>query len=117
MTEKELRNAILEIGYNAEKNGTPRVSLKILMDAIPQVDENSLRRSIMYLKDKGFTRHIIPDTCPDCYTLEDFCREHPNGTFIVVLSGHVVTVVDGKAYDSWDSSCETVIYYWSRKEE
>lgn len=58
MTEKELRNAILKIGYNAEKNGTPRVSLKILMDAIPQVDENSLRRSIMYLRDNGLLERV-----------------------------------------------------------
>lgn len=58
MTEKELRHAILEIAYKAEKNGTPRVSQRSLMDAIPQVDESNLRRSILYLRDKGFLERV-----------------------------------------------------------
>ena len=58
MTEKELRHAILEIAYKAEKNGTPRVSQKSLLDAIPQVDESSLRRSILYLRDKGYLERV-----------------------------------------------------------
>ncbi len=58
MTEKELRHAILEIAYQAEKNGTPRVSQKSLMDAIPHVDEGSLRRSILYLRDKGLLERV-----------------------------------------------------------
>lgn len=27
---------------------------------------------IKYLKKRGFTKHIIPDTCPNCYTIADF---------------------------------------------
>lgn len=69
-----------------------------------------------YLKSKGFTRNIVPDTCPDCYTLEQFCADHPFGTYVVALSGHVVSVVDGKVYDTWDSRNEIPIYYWNRKE-
>ena len=65
-----------------------------------------------YLKSKGFSRYIVPDTCPDCYTLEQFCIEHPQGTYVVGLSGHVVTVQGGKIYDSWDSRNEIPIYYW-----
>ncbi len=69
-----------------------------------------------YLKDKGFKKHIIPDTCPDCYSLADFCAEHPDGIFVVALSGHVVTVQNGAYYDTWDSGNEIPIYYW-RKDE
>lgn len=43
-----------------------------------------------YLRHKGFTRHILPETCPDCYTVSDFSEDHPNGTYILALSGHVV---------------------------
>ena len=68
-----------------------------------------------YLRSKGFSKHIIPDTCPDCYTLEDFCNEHPTGVYVVVLSGHVVTVESGKFYDTWNCKDEIPIYYW-RKE-
>lgn len=70
-----------------------------------------------YLKRHGFTRHIIPDTCPDCYTVNDFCRDHPHGMFLLALSGHVVAVQDGDFYDTWDSGNEIPIYYWERKED
>lgn len=68
-----------------------------------------------YLRRQGFFRHIVPDTCPDCYTVGDFAADHPQGTYILALSGHVVCVEDGKIYDSWDSSGETPLYYWHKE--
>ena len=68
-----------------------------------------------YLLEQGFRRYILPDTCPDCYTVEEFCREHPQGTYVLAISGHVVCVVDGDWYDSWDSGQETPIYYWQKE--
>lgn len=65
-----------------------------------------------YLKDCGFHRRLVPDDCPACYTVENFCREYPRGTYIVALSGHVVCIRDGCLYDTWDSSRETPIFYW-----
>ena len=70
-----------------------------------------------YLSKTGLVREIIPNTCPDCYTVEDFCRDNPNGTYILALSGHVVAVIDGKYYDTWDSGGEIQIYYWYRKDD
>lgn len=70
-----------------------------------------------YLRRKGFEREIIPNTCPECYTVEDFCADHPNGTYILALDGHVVSVVDGQYYDTWQSGREVPIYYWHRKED
>ena len=68
-----------------------------------------------YLKDRGFTRHILPDTCPDCYTVADFCRDHPKGIFVVGTGTHVVTCIDGNAYDAWNSLEETPLYYWEAR--
>lgn len=68
-----------------------------------------------YLREKGFTRQIIPDTCPDCYTVSDFAADHPAGTYILALPKHVVCVQDGVLYDSWDSQEETPLYYWKRR--
>lgn len=70
-----------------------------------------------YLKHKGFERKIIPDTCPDCYTVADFCDDHPHGIYILALSGHVVAVEDGNYYDTWDSGDEIPIYYWQKRKE
>ncbi len=68
-----------------------------------------------YLKRNGFVRDALPNTCRDCYTVADFCKDHPAGTYILAIDGHVVCVCDGKFYDTWDSGNEIPIYYW-RKE-
>lgn len=68
-----------------------------------------------YLRQLGYVRHIIPDACPDCYTVLQFAEEHPRGTYILALSGHVVCVQDGTLYDSWDSGNETPLYYWCKE--
>ena len=70
-----------------------------------------------YLRGKGFRRGIIPDECPDCYTVRDFCRDNPAGTYILAISGHVVAVENGTYYDTWDSGGEIPLYYWYRKDD
>ena len=69
------------------------------------------------LRKNGFYRKAIPDTCPECFTAEDFCKENPKGVFVLGFGGHVATVIDGNVYDSWDSSHEIPQYYWYRKEQ
>lgn len=69
------------------------------------------------LRKNGFYRKSIPDTCPDCYTVKDFCEDNPEGVFVLGFGGHVATVVDGNLYDSWDSSNEIPQFYWHRKTE
>ena len=66
-----------------------------------------------YLKRKGFKRHIIPNSCPDCYSVKDFCRDNPQGMFVLGLDGHVVTVLHGNYYDTFDSGDECPQFYWS----
>ena len=67
-----------------------------------------------YLRAKGFTRRIVPDGCPDCYTVRDFAADHPHGTYILALASHAVCLIDGDIYDTWDSQDETPLYYWER---
>lgn len=67
-----------------------------------------------YLRSKGWKRHVILNECPDCYTVRDFCREYPHGTYILALDGHVICVRDGNYYDTWDSGDEIPLYYWQK---
>lgn len=67
-----------------------------------------------YLIGKGFTRKMVSDACRNLYNVVDFCEEHPTGTYILAISGHVICVIDGNHYDTWDSSKCIPLYYWER---
>lgn len=70
-----------------------------------------------FLRSQGFRRHIIPDTCPDHYTVSDFATDHPAGTFILATGSHVVCIKDGEWFDTWDSGDEIPVYFWEKEEE
>lgn len=68
-----------------------------------------------YLYDNGFRRSIIPNTCPDCYTIKDFCMDNPVGIYILATGTHTVAAVYGTYFDTWDSGEEIPVFFW-RKE-
>ena len=68
------------------------------------------------LRRNGFYRHAIPNTCPDCYTMERFAEDHPDGIYVVGTGNHVATIRDGWIMDAWDSSMETPVYYWQKED-
>lgn len=68
------------------------------------------------LRQNGFYRKSIPNYCPDCYTVKEFCRDNPKGIFVLGFGGHVATVIDGNLYDSWNSLSEIPVYVWYRKD-
>lgn len=78
-----------------------------------------------YLSDRGYREEPAQNTCPNCLTVEAFCRQHPVGRFIlstceytkardnlIVTGTHVVTVIDGDWYDSWDSGADVPLSYF-----
>ena len=69
------------------------------------------------LRQYGFYREAIPNTCPDCYTAADFAHDHPRGTYVLGFGGHVATLKDGDVYDSWDSTEMSPQFYWYRKDD
>ena len=69
-----------------------------------------------YLKSQGFRQYALPNTCPDCYTVQDFCEDYPSGVYLLATGSHVIAVEDGNYFDSWDSGSEIPIYYWKREE-
>ena len=67
-----------------------------------------------YLRKNGYQRHIIPDMCPECYTVAEFAKDHPVGKYLLKTHEHVIAVCDGDYYDTFDSGNEVPIYYWER---
>ena len=65
------------------------------------------------LRKHGFYKESLPD-CKGCFTVSEFARNNPIGTYVVGTGSHVVTIINGDFYDSWRSDNEPVMYYWSR---
>ena len=68
------------------------------------------------LRKHGFVRGSVAETCPDCYSIEDFARDNPDGTYVVKSNNHVTTIIDGNIFDAWDSSQRVPLWYWKKKD-
>ena len=97
VTGKSWENVFIELAIEA-----------FLLHAMPS--ENDVLGE--YLYNLGFDKYIIPNSCPRCYTVRDFAYDHPYGKFILGTGSHVIAVVDGNYYDSWDSGDEVPLFYW-----
>jgi hypothetical protein len=76
------------------------------------VSSNSVWGSVLRMN--GFRRENLPNTCPDCYTVREFCKDHPKGTYVLGLQNHTVTAISGNWFDTWDCGDETVLFYWTK---
>jgi hypothetical protein len=74
------------------------------------MNSNSVIASV--LRSNGFRRANIPNTCPDCFTIQDFMELNPNGVFVLGTGTHVVATDGGDVYDTWNSLDEVPIYVW-----
>ena len=68
-----------------------------------------------YLLKHGFKMDNLPNICPECYTVRDFCVDHPYGIYILCTGEHAVTVIDGNYYDTWDSGDVVPLYYFYKE--
>lgn len=108
-----VRAVSMALGTDWETAYTMITANGFLMGDMPS--SNSVWGSV--LRSHGFYRESIPNTCPECYTAEEFAQEHPNGIYVLGFGSHVATVKDGTIFDSWDSSNEIPQYYWYKKED
>ena len=69
------------------------------------------------LRDNGFYRKNIPNTCPDCLTIGEFMEDNREGTFVLGTGSHIATMVNGNLYDTWDSSDLVPVYVWYKDVE
>lgn len=70
------------------------------------------------LSSLGYSRIRISG--PDYPSLTEFAEAHPTGTYILGVTdknpergcNHMVTIINGDIYDSWDSHRTTVLFYY-----
>lgn len=66
-----------------------------------------------YLTEKGFKYHGISNgKGTKRPTVDSFAKTHKSGTYFVKVSNHVVAIVDGVYYDTWDSGHKSLYGYW-----
>ena len=71
----------------------------------------------LFLTRNGFKRMSQPRHLNNTkYTLREFIKEHPRGTYVVNMPSHVTVVVNGKNYDIWDctKSYKKIGNYWEK---
>ena len=99
----------------ATNNGWVETYLDLCLFGLLMADMPSANAiTAAYLKKKGFQRKNIPETCPDYYSVKDFCRDNKDGIFVLGTGTHMVAVIDGDYYDAWDSGDEMPVYYFER---
>ena len=69
----------------------------------------------LYLKRYGFEKFLLPETCPTCTTVREFCKRFPKGTYIIGTGTHAVACIDGDYLDAWDSGGEVGTYFFRKR--
>lgn len=102
-------SAVLDVSW--------RVAFLLLVAECVEMGEYPDHNDVLWrlAQREGFKPHILLDTCPDCYTVRDFCRDHPRGEYILATGSHVVAAINGDYYDAFDSGSEIPIYYFERE--
>ena len=65
------------------------------------------------LRGNGFQRFT---SCPGCLTVKSFADRYTNGTFLLGTGDHVVGVINGDWFDSWDSGSEEVLWIYKKED-
>lgn len=68
-----------------------------------------------YLIQHNFIKNAINNG--NNYTVIDFCNDNPRGIYILALPNHVLCVIDGNYYDTWDSGDEIPFYYFFKNKQ
>ena len=84
-----------------------------VMGEMPSVNKTWMT----WLRGQGYKREAVPDLCPDCYTVANFCADHPEGDYLLMVPGHVVCASSGNYFDTWDSGDEIPMYFYVRETE
>ena len=88
----------------------------ILSDSAKKMGLMPSSKAVMsaVLRMNGYYRENLPTFCPDCYTVREFANNNPRGKYVLCTENHVVTVINGTYYDSFNSGDEIIDAFWTR---
>lgn len=116
--KKDLKDEYGDCVIRALCKVTSKEWLQVFDDLTPYVREvqanpNAPQVYSKYLEDNGFKWvGITAGKGSKRPTVQSFAKDHKEGTYILRVAHHVVTVADGYFYDTWDSGdCSLYGYY------
>ena len=68
-----------------------------------------------YLYETGFRPFQAGDSTRKSMTVTEFCLTYPEGIFVIGTGSHVLAVINGEYYDSWDSGNEVLSFFWKKE--
>lgn len=98
-------------------NCTWKESLTKLYDVAMKIQDSPSSRDAIdgVLKDNGFKWvPTNPKRGEKRQTVANFAKDNNVGTYVFNVSNHIVTAVDGKYYDIWDSGDKSLYGYWKK---
>lgn len=86
--------------------------MDIIVEGLRQLDMPSANHVwTTYLLNKGCQMDSVNPL--ENWSIASFADAHPKGTYILATGSHVVTIIDGDYYDTWDSGSERPIFvFW-----
>ena len=69
----------------------------------------------MYLRQRGARQFLLPESCPECITVEAFCERYPDGVYVIGTGDHAICIISGDWYDSWNSGMSVPTIFWQIK--
>ena len=66
----------------------------------------------LYLYLMGFDPFLLPESCPQCVTVQEFTRHFPRGRYIIGTGSHAIAVINGNYYDTFNSGSLTPSYFF-----
>lgn len=119
---KDLKDNYGDCVIRALTKATGKEWLEVFEELIPYAREVQAMPNCKpcyekYLADNGFIWHGVKVAKGKRKpTPQTFYKTQPTGTHILRLAHHLVTVVDGYFYDTWDSGDGSVYGYWSKED-
>ena len=108
---KETNDCIIRSVANATGQDWQTVMREFCDIAIEKYDmPNAYCVAQEYMNRRNYEEEYPYPTPP--LTVSQFCKEHPQGKYVVLLENHALSVIDGDIYDLEDSAEQTVVSYW-----